>query len=131
MHAILIHEGGSEQGHYYSFIYDRKQCQWYRFNDYKVTPEREDRVFEESFGGNNMRSSAYGLLYINKDIMSGMNESTLADVNKQLSSKVPKNFLTAIKTDNFNFTHEVTKSKVDKIVKTIGEKYSKRLEKIN
>lgn len=68
LHAILIHDGDAEMGHYYAFIYDRKQHQWYRFNDYKVTPEMEERVFEEGFGGQDKKSSAYGLIYVNQDI---------------------------------------------------------------
>jgi ubiquitin C-terminal hydrolase len=50
LHSILVHEGTGEMGHYYSFIFDRSAHKWYRFNDYKVSEETEDRVFEESFG---------------------------------------------------------------------------------
>ncbi len=50
LHAILIHQGSGEHGHYYVFIFDRKAHKWYRFNDYKVSEESEDKVFEESFG---------------------------------------------------------------------------------
>jgi ubiquitin carboxyl-terminal hydrolase 25/28 len=50
LHAILVHEGGSENGHYYAFIFDRNQSKWYRFNDYKVTEETTKTVFSESFG---------------------------------------------------------------------------------
>ena len=68
LHAILIHEGDSDQGHYYAFIYDRNQFKWFRFNDYRVTEETEDKVFEESFGGTQKKTCAYGLIYVNQDI---------------------------------------------------------------
>lgn len=74
LHAILIHEGDAELGHYYAFIFDRKEKQWYRFNDYKVTKENEGKVFDESFGGKGLKSCAYGLLYIHEETAHLMEE---------------------------------------------------------
>jgi len=34
LHAILVHDGLAESGHYYSFIFDRKTNVWWRFNDH-------------------------------------------------------------------------------------------------
>jgi uncharacterized UBP type Zn finger protein len=45
IHSILVHEGSSDFGHYYAFIYDRKINQWYRFNDFKVFQVTEEVVF--------------------------------------------------------------------------------------
>ena len=50
LHAIMNHEGTSDSGHYYSFIFDRKAKQWYKFNDHKVTKVEEHDVFAESYG---------------------------------------------------------------------------------
>lgn len=50
LHAILVHEGSGDSGHYYAFIFDRKDHKWYRFNDYKISEESEAQVWEESFG---------------------------------------------------------------------------------
>ena len=67
MHAILIHDGTAESGHYYSFIYDRKQDAWWRFNDVTVSMEVEDVVMKESFGGQTAQTkTAYSLIYINE-----------------------------------------------------------------
>jgi uncharacterized UBP type Zn finger protein len=52
LHAIMNHEGSSEFGHYYSFIFDRKAKQWYKFNDHKVTKVEEAEVLSESYGDN-------------------------------------------------------------------------------
>jgi ubiquitin carboxyl-terminal hydrolase 25/28 len=131
LHAILVHEGDSESGHYYAFIFDRNEFKWYRFNDYRVTPETEDKVFEESFGGNGKKSCAYGLIYVNNDIAIQQNQMSLLEYNKQLESLVPKVFIPDMKIDNYKFTDEVTKYQVDKIVKNIITKYKQRSEKIN
>ena len=66
LHAILIHDGTAESGHYYSFIFDRKQNVWWRFNDVNVSIEEEAVVFEEAFGGHAASlKTAYCLIYIN------------------------------------------------------------------
>ena len=44
LHAILIHDGTAESGHYYSFIFDRKMDRWWRFSDVNVSPEVEEIV---------------------------------------------------------------------------------------
>ena len=51
LHCILMHEGTAESGHYYSFIYDRKQEAWWRFSDVNVSLEIEEVVFREAYGG--------------------------------------------------------------------------------
>ena len=47
----MIHDGHAEQGHYYSYIYDRKMLNWWKFNDHNVSLETEETVLEEAFGG--------------------------------------------------------------------------------
>ena len=48
----MIHDGGADYGHYYSFIYDFEKSMWRRFNDINVSEENEEIVFKESLGGN-------------------------------------------------------------------------------
>ena len=36
LHAIVIHDGFAQSGHYYCFIYDRASKNWWRFNDHTV-----------------------------------------------------------------------------------------------
>jgi len=62
-----MHEGSAESGHYYSFIYDRKQDVWWRFSDVNVTFEIEDVVFREACGGQvGSTKTAYSVIYINE-----------------------------------------------------------------
>ncbi len=70
MHAILNHEGQSDYGHYYSFIFDRKGRQWYKFDDYKVVAVEEVDVFASSLGDPKSphQRCAYALVYVNKDM---------------------------------------------------------------
>lgn len=51
LHAICVHDGNATSGHYYSFIYDRFQKKWRKFNDIKVTEVPEEDVFRASEGG--------------------------------------------------------------------------------
>lgn len=66
LHAILMHDGRADSGHYYSFIFDRKLGTWWRFSDHEVRMEAEEDVFKEAIGGQpNSQKAAYSLMYIN------------------------------------------------------------------
>lgn len=49
--GVLVHQGTTESGHYYSFIKDRESGQWYKFNDSHVTPFDFKNLADECFGG--------------------------------------------------------------------------------
>lgn len=63
MHSICVHDGNAESGHYYTFIYDRFQKKWRKYNDIHVTDVTEEQVFEES-NGSHGNMSAYWVVYI-------------------------------------------------------------------
>lgn len=55
---MVVHNGTSEQGHYYAFIKDREESKnadgnWYEFNDTLVTHFDSKQIPEECFGGEN------------------------------------------------------------------------------
>lgn len=64
LHAICVHDGSAQSGHYYAFIYDRFQKKWRKYNDIRVTDVSEEEVFEQSQGGKGF-ASAYWVVYIN------------------------------------------------------------------
>ena len=67
LHAILIHDGTAQSGHYYSFIFDRKEETWWRFSDVNVSKVEEEVVFQEAFGGQkNSSKVAYSIIYVNE-----------------------------------------------------------------
>ena len=71
-----MHDGPAEFGHYYSFVYDRNEKVWWRFNDHSVTMETEEVVLKESIGGQKDSSkAAYMLIYINQFVVSKSKKS--------------------------------------------------------
>ena len=56
--GVVVHNGTSDSGHYYSFIKDREESKevnskWYEFNDTHVDHFDEKQIPEETFGGEN------------------------------------------------------------------------------
>jgi len=49
--GVLVHAGVAQGGHYYSFIKDRSEDKWYRFDDDDVTPFDPASIEVECFGG--------------------------------------------------------------------------------
>lgn len=49
--GVLVHQGTTDSGHYYSFIKDRDTQEWYKFNDSNVTPFNLAHLAEECYGG--------------------------------------------------------------------------------
>lgn len=77
LHAILVHDGSAESGHYYSFVFDREKKQWFKFNDHLVSPVDEEQVMKESEGGQlNSHKVAYMLIYINEFIVQSVQPQT-------------------------------------------------------
>ena len=66
MHAVVVHEGTPDMGHYYIFIKDHNSNLWRKFNDTRVTIVAEHEVFESSFGGLGGRT-AFWVIYIDKE----------------------------------------------------------------
>jgi ubiquitin carboxyl-terminal hydrolase 25/28 len=51
LHAICIHDGNANSGHYFTFIFDRFQKKWRKYNDITVSEVTEDEVFTAATGG--------------------------------------------------------------------------------
>ncbi len=83
LHAVTVHSGSIDQGHYYSYLKPEKHSQWYKFDDQVVSIVDTVDVIQNNYGGNrktyqvdkegNVRdtktsnsTSAYLLLYIRK-----------------------------------------------------------------
>lgn len=102
LHAILVHDGSAESGHYYSFIFDQKQKRWWRFNDHSVSMELEDVVMREAVGGQqDSNKAAYMLIYANQFVVSKA---------QALSLNVPKPLKMQIEQSNAAFLLQRTKS---------------------
>ncbi|KFO09520.1 Ubiquitin carboxyl-terminal hydrolase 25, partial [Balearica regulorum gibbericeps] len=62
LHAVLVHEGQANAGHYWAYIYDHHQNRWMKYNDISVTKSTWEELERDSFGG--YRNAAYCLMYI-------------------------------------------------------------------
>lgn len=63
LHAVMVHEGGIESGHYWAYVFDHKKKSWLKFNDNTVTEATWEELLKESVGGHS-NTSAYSLVYI-------------------------------------------------------------------
>lgn len=63
LHAVLVHEGQANAGHYWAYIYDPRQHCWMKYNDITVTKSSWEELIRDSFGGYR-NASAYCLMYI-------------------------------------------------------------------
>lgn len=62
--AVLVHQGSADFGHYYAFIKNFVDGQWYKFNDENVQRVAEKHVVTERYSqmpGSPMRRGAYGV----------------------------------------------------------------------
>lgn len=50
LHAVMVHSGDSNVGHYYSFIKPTPTSGWYKFDDDRVTPASKEEAVDENFG---------------------------------------------------------------------------------
>ncbi|KAL4435156.1 hypothetical protein ABPG74_003649 [Tetrahymena malaccensis] len=49
--GVLVHNGTSESGHYYSFIKNKEDSKWYEFNDSYVKEFNVENIKDECYGG--------------------------------------------------------------------------------
>uniref|UniRef100_A0AAQ5Y0T5 Ubiquitin carboxyl-terminal hydrolase n=1 Tax=Amphiprion ocellaris TaxID=80972 RepID=A0AAQ5Y0T5_AMPOC len=106
LHAVLVHEGQANAGHYWAYIYDPHQRCWMKYNDISVTKSSWEELVRDSFGGYR-NASAYCLMYINDKkpfLIEGKNES------RQILSgmdKLPPDLKHYVKEDNEQFDKEI------------------------
>lgn len=74
LHAVLVHDGAPDSGHYWTFIKDWCKDQWYMYNDVVVSPVSWDEVLLDSVGGNKF-ASAYGIIYIDSRLVESLRYS--------------------------------------------------------
>ena len=68
LHAVCIHDGSAESGHYYTFIKDHHQDVWREYNDIRVKVVDEETVLNQAKGGEGYKS-AYWLVYISDKML--------------------------------------------------------------
>ncbi|KAM4702987.1 ubiquitin carboxyl-terminal hydrolase 28 [Rhinophrynus dorsalis] len=104
LHAVLVHEGQANAGHYWAYIYSHSRCCWLKYNDISVVEATWEELQRDSYGG--MRNaSAYCLMYINNKL-----PYLIAENEVQLDDKIntlPPSLQRYVREDNQRFEHEV------------------------
>ncbi|KAM6172161.1 ubiquitin carboxyl-terminal hydrolase 28 isoform 16-T16 [Erethizon dorsatum] len=108
LHAVLVHEGQANAGHYWAYIYNQPRQIWLKYNDISVTESSWEELERDSYGG--LRNvSAYCLMYIN-DKLPRFNAETAPNESDEMAGELEalsvelKHY---IQEDNWRFEQEV------------------------
>ncbi|XP_032141391.1 ubiquitin carboxyl-terminal hydrolase 28 isoform X15 [Sapajus apella] len=107
LHAVLVHEGQANAGHYWAYIYNQPRQSWLKYNDISVTESSWEEVERDSYGG--LRNvSAYCLMYIN-DKLPHFNAEAAPNESDQMSEveALSVELKHYIQEDNWRFEQEV------------------------
>ncbi|KNC53974.1 ubiquitin carboxyl-terminal hydrolase [Thecamonas trahens ATCC 50062] len=85
LHSVLVHSGGAQSGHYWSFVYEPTEDKWYNFNDATVTVVDEDKVWADSFGDTS-GTNAYCLFYVDASSDKNLPGKPLAGPSSSMAS---------------------------------------------
>ncbi|KAI8366547.1 hypothetical protein BD560DRAFT_400644 [Blakeslea trispora] len=61
LHAVFIHQGQANYGHYWIYILDHAEDQWWKYNDSLVTKVDESEIFHDTTGST---ANPYFLVYV-------------------------------------------------------------------
>ncbi|XP_059563814.1 ubiquitin carboxyl-terminal hydrolase 28 isoform X8 [Myotis daubentonii] len=108
LHAVLVHEGQANAGHYWAYIYNQPRQVWLKYNDISVTESSWEELERDSYGG--LRNvSAYCLMYIN-DKLPHFNAEAVPNESDQMLGELEalsvelKHY---VQEDNWRFEQEV------------------------
>ncbi|XP_057284241.1 ubiquitin carboxyl-terminal hydrolase 28 isoform X1 [Pezoporus wallicus] len=105
LHAVLVHEGQANAGHYWAFIYDQPRKSWLKYNDISVTESSWEEVERDSFGGLR-NASAYCLMYISDKVSRSVADAPEAGQFQKEVEDLPLDLRRFIQEDNWRFEHE-------------------------
>ncbi|XP_065553463.1 ubiquitin carboxyl-terminal hydrolase 28 isoform X5 [Lathamus discolor] len=105
LHAVLVHEGQANAGHYWAFIYDQPRKSWLKYNDISVTESSWEEVERDSFGGLR-NASAYCLVYISDKVSGSVADAPEAGQFQKEVEDLPLDLRHFIEEDNWRFEQE-------------------------
>uniref|UniRef100_A0A3B3SBW4 Ubiquitin carboxyl-terminal hydrolase 25 n=1 Tax=Paramormyrops kingsleyae TaxID=1676925 RepID=A0A3B3SBW4_9TELE len=108
LHAVLVHEGQANAGHYWAYIYSSRHRCWMKYNDVSVTESSWEELMRDSFGGYR-NTSAYCLMYINdkKPFLIEEDSDEVTDQPLIGLDKLPADLRAYVKEDNRLFEEEL------------------------
>ncbi|XP_014805065.1 PREDICTED: ubiquitin carboxyl-terminal hydrolase 28 isoform X3 [Calidris pugnax] len=91
LHAVLVHEGQANAGHYWAFVYHQPRKSWLKYNDISVTESSWEELERDSFGGLR-NASAYCLMYISDSVSRSLpgGEEGAAEAQEELEALSPE-----------------------------------------
>uniref|UniRef100_A0A8D2DJB8 Ubiquitin carboxyl-terminal hydrolase n=1 Tax=Sciurus vulgaris TaxID=55149 RepID=A0A8D2DJB8_SCIVU len=108
LHAVLVHEGQANAGHYWAYIYNQPRQIWLKYNDISVTESSWEELERDSYGG--LRNvSAYCLIYINDKLPHFNAEAAPKEADQMLKEveALSVELKHYIQEDNWRFEQEV------------------------
>ncbi|XP_073730571.1 ubiquitin carboxyl-terminal hydrolase 25 isoform X10 [Misgurnus anguillicaudatus] len=108
LHAVLVHEGQANAGHYWAYIYDPHHRRWMKYNDISVTKSSWEELVRDSFGGYR-NASAYCLMYIDDKKPFLIEEDFDKETGQMLNGldKLPPDLKEYVEADNKLFEKEM------------------------
>ncbi|KAI8057395.1 hypothetical protein BDF21DRAFT_440923 [Thamnidium elegans] len=64
LHAVFIHQGQANYGHYWIYILDHDENQWWKYNDSMVSKVNESEVYHDTTGST---ANPYFLVYVDQN----------------------------------------------------------------
>ena len=123
LHGIMIHDGMAENGHYYSYIFDRTKNVWWLLNDHYTKIVSEEKVMEDAIGNSQGYKSACNLFYVSEHVAGLMLNLTDPVYTERHSEtlQIPQVLKEVIQNQNNQFLLEVQNyvytKKVDEIIR--------------
>nr|XP_031299547.1 ubiquitin carboxyl-terminal hydrolase 28 isoform X10 [Camelus dromedarius] len=108
LHAVLVHEGQANAGHYWAYVYNQPRQVWLKYNDISVTESSWEELERDSYGG--LRNvSAYCLMYINDKLPHFNAEAAPNELGQMLGEveALSVELKHYVQEDNWRFEQEV------------------------
>ena len=109
LHAVMVHEGDVNQGHYWAYVYHPSRKTWLKFNDNTVTESSWPTMKRESAGGR-MTTSAYSMIYIDTSqphLVETSNDPAAGSVEAATREVLQDDLEQYVQTDNKLFATEI------------------------
>ncbi|XP_069328544.1 ubiquitin carboxyl-terminal hydrolase 25 isoform X5 [Eulemur rufifrons] len=123
LHAVLVHEGQANAGHYWAYIFDHRESRWMKYNDIAVTKSSWEELVRDSFGGYR-NASAYCLMYINDKAQFLIQEEFNKETGQALVGieTLPPDLRDFVEEDNQRFEKELEEWDAQLAQKALQEK---------
>ncbi|KAJ8280879.1 hypothetical protein GJAV_G00060370 [Gymnothorax javanicus] len=108
LHAVLVHEGQANAGHYWAYIYSPRHRCWMRYNDITVSASSWEELTQDSYGVHR-NTSAYCLMYVSASTPLRPQEGVDEETGQEWDAleTLPEDLRTYVNEDNQLFEKEL------------------------